>query len=108
MLLVLVVVIAGCGGDGDSRSAVNAQPSDLPDGEARGATIVSGAGCLVCHRIGDAGAEGPGPELTGVGARLSRDEIREVLIAGRAPMPSYKGMPAGDLTALVDYLAALR
>ena len=108
LALLLAAAFAGCGGDGDSRSAVNADPSELPNGGARGATIVSGAGCLACHRFGDRGAEGPGPELTDVGARLSGDEIRETLVAGRAPMPSYRGMPAGDLRALVDYLSGLR
>jgi mono/diheme cytochrome c family protein len=106
-LTSLAVLAAGCGG-GDSRSAVNAEPRDLPNGDARGATIVSGSGCLACHRFGEEGADGPGPDLTTVGARLSDDEIRETLIAGEAPMPSYKGLPGRDLGALVDYLAGLR
>ena len=106
--VALLLALAGCGGDGDSRSAVNAEPQDLPNGDARGATIISGAGCLACHRIGENGADGPGPDLTDVGARLGEDEIRETLLAGRSPMPSYRGMPAPDLRSLVDYLGELR
>ena len=106
-LVCAAALAAGCGGE-DSRSAVNAPPGELPAGESRGARIVSGAGCLACHRLGGQGQDGPGPDLTQVGARLDPPAIREVLRHPKPPMPDYRSLPPVDLDALVDYLAALR
>jgi mono/diheme cytochrome c family protein len=105
-LAAAVALATGCGDD-DSRGSVNAPAADLPGGESRGTRIISGAGCLACHRIGEAGADGPGPDLTSVGARLSGAEIREVLRDPTPPMPEYS-LPPADLAALVGYLSGLR
>src|SRR5205085_11065703 len=35
-----------------------------------GKAVAASSGCLGCHKIGDNGNSGPGPELTKVGARL--------------------------------------
>ena len=107
LLACAAVLAAGCGGE-DSRGSVNAPADALPDGDARGARIVSGAGCLACHRLGGQGADGPGPDLTQVGARLEPAAIREVLRDPNPPMPDYRSLPPVDLDALVAYLAGLR
>lgn len=104
--LVATLALAGCGGD-DARKRINVDASQLPDGDARGAQVVRGAGCLACHRLADQGSDGPGPDLTRVGARLSTEEIAEVLRDPVRPMPNFEG-PAADFDALVRYLGELR
>ena len=106
-LALLLAALAGCGGD-ESRGAVNPDPATLPDGDARGATVITGAGCLACHTLAGNGTNGPGQDLTQVGARRTPQEIRRILLEGPLPMPDYSGMPAQDMDALVDYLAGLR
>ena len=36
----------------------------------KGKQVVAQSGCLACHKIGENGNDGPGPELTDIGARL--------------------------------------
>ncbi len=69
---------------------------------------VAQAGCLACHRIGDVGNRGPGPNLTHIGSKLSRQEIARALVNPRAPMPSFRNLPAQKFHDIVDFLAALR
>ena len=104
--LLATFALAGCGGS-DARERINVEAEELPNGDARGAQVVRGAGCLACHRIGDQGSGGPGPELTRVGARLSAEEIAGVLRDPQPPMPNFEG-PAPDFDALVRYLSELR
>ena len=101
---LLALVIVGCGGGGDA-----ADEADLPgDSASRGAALVSSNGCLGCHRLGKTGNSGPGPDLTQVGGRLSREEIDEVLVDPQPPMPSFANMPDDDRAAIAEYLSALK
>jgi ubiquinol-cytochrome c reductase cytochrome b subunit/menaquinol-cytochrome c reductase cytochrome b/c subunit len=79
--------------------------------EAQGKNVVAASGCLGCHRIGENGNAGPGPDLTHIGARTARDAIARTLVNPTAPMPSYAGLRERNpeqFEALVDYLAALK
>jgi cytochrome c550 len=61
--------------------------------------------CIGCH--GDQYQGTVGPALTGVGERLSHDQIKDVLINGRGTMPA--GMvPAEQADAVADWLASLK
>ncbi|MFI5004533.1 MAG: c-type cytochrome [Solirubrobacterales bacterium] len=73
-----------------------------------GRTVFAESGCLACHKIGDIGNPGPGQNLTHVGARLSSRELEEVLVSPRAPMPSFKHLPANKLRDLIRFLSLLR
>jgi hypothetical protein len=73
-----------------------------------GKRAVLQSGCLACHKIGDNGNTGPGPDLTEVGARLPRQAIERTLIAPTAPMPSFKNLPPAKFQAIVTFLAALK
>jgi putative heme-binding domain-containing protein len=42
--------------------------------------VISGNGCLACHRVGKEGGY-TGPSLNGVGARRSADEIRAAIVS---------------------------
>jgi hypothetical protein len=73
-----------------------------------GRLAVAQSGCLACHRIGDIGNRGPGKNLTHVGSELAPAAIARALVNPRAPMPSFRGIPAPRFKDIVRYLAALR
>ena len=72
-----------------------------------GKEVVAQSGCLACHKLGDNGNNGPGPELTQIGARLPRAAIARSLEVGPSIMPSYSGLPQQKKDALTAYLASL-
>jgi mono/diheme cytochrome c family protein len=78
-----------------------------PEYEA-GKLVAAQSGCLACHKIGENGNDGPGPELTDVGNRLAPGAIHRTLENPTAPMPSYRDLPEEKKTALVDFLTQLR
>jgi mono/diheme cytochrome c family protein len=123
--LLLVALAAGCGEDAPERHGPSPAPSmtasaatpapavdgkglpaRVPDPDSPGAQVVIQSGCLACHELAGEGNDGPGPDLTTVGSRLSREELRRSLIEARAPMPSYRALPEDRLDALISYLAA--
>jgi len=73
-----------------------------------GRKLVARSGCLACHRIGDSGNRGPGPDLTHVGSVLSRARIERSLVRPTAPMPSFKHVPRAKLRDIVVFLSLLR
>jgi mono/diheme cytochrome c family protein len=96
-LAALAFAAAGCGG-ADGREEAGGAPSD-------GALVYADAGCASCHRLGGAGAAGPGSDLTGVGARRSAAELRRALESPPSGMPAYDGrLSPSELDALVAWL----
>ena len=55
----------------------------------RGKQVVAQSGCLACHKIGENGNAGPGPELTEIASRLPGQAIARTLVNPTAPMPSF-------------------
>ncbi|MFL5827154.1 MAG: c-type cytochrome [Thermoleophilaceae bacterium] len=77
----------------------------------RGKLVAAASGCQGCHKIGENGNAGPGPDLTHIGARLPRQAIARTLVNPTAPMPSYATLRQKNpqqFNALVDFLASLR
>jgi quinol---cytochrome c reductase cytochrome c subunit, bacillus type len=73
-----------------------------------GKLVVAQTGCLACHKLGDNGNDGPGPNLTHIGARLPRQGIARTLVNPTAPMPSFKNLPPQKFNAAVEFLAQLK
>jgi mono/diheme cytochrome c family protein len=73
-----------------------------------GGAVVAQSGCLACHRLGENGNRGPGPDLTYVGSRLSPARVERAIINPTEPMPSFKHLPTAKLKALVLFLSLLR
>lgn len=73
-----------------------------------GRAVVAQSGCLACHKIGDNGNSGPGPDLTHIGARLPSQGIARTLVNPTAPMPSFKNLPAKKFSAAVFFLSQLK
>jgi quinol---cytochrome c reductase cytochrome c subunit, bacillus type len=72
-----------------------------------GKEVAAQSGCLACHKIGENGNDGPGPELTEIGRRLPREAIVRSLQVGPGIMPSYEKLPPEKLNNLADFLASL-
>ncbi len=82
------------------------------DARARAWQLLNSQGCKGCHRLGGAGGT-VGPDLKGVGARLSREQLRQQLLDPRSrnsdgSMPAFPHLPAHEVETLVDFLAGLR
>jgi menaquinol-cytochrome c reductase cytochrome b/c subunit len=77
----------------------------------RGKNVMASSGCLGCHRVGENGNAGPGPDLTDIGNKLQRAAIARTLINPTAPMPSFSNLKQQDpkqFNELVDYLGSLK
>jgi ubiquinol-cytochrome c reductase cytochrome b subunit/menaquinol-cytochrome c reductase cytochrome b/c subunit len=76
-----------------------------------GKLVAAESGCQGCHKIGENGNNGPGPNLTHIGSRLPRNAIARTLINPTAPMPSFVSLQKSDpkkFNQLVDFLAQLK
>ncbi|MGA9315742.1 MAG: c-type cytochrome [Solirubrobacteraceae bacterium] len=73
-----------------------------------GKKVVAQSGCLACHKIGDNGNSGPGPDLTHIGARLPAFGIARTLVNPTAPMPSFKNLPPKKFDAATFFLSQLK
>ncbi len=69
---------------------------------------VAQSGCLACHKIGDNGNAGPGPDLTHIASRLQRQAIARTLVNPTAPMPSFKNLPPEKFQHIVSFLSQLK
>jgi len=76
-----------------------------------GELVVGQSGCLACHKIGDNGNDGPGPDLTHIGALVPAGQIASTLRNPTAPMPSFKSLATEypkKFTNLVGFLSLLQ
>jgi ubiquinol-cytochrome c reductase cytochrome b subunit/menaquinol-cytochrome c reductase cytochrome b/c subunit len=73
-----------------------------------GRNAVAQSGCEACHKIGDYGNDGPGPELTQIGSRIPPQGIARTLVNPTAPMPSFAGLPPNKFNAIVTFLSDLK
>ncbi len=73
-----------------------------------GKLVTAQSGCLACHKIGENGNDGPGPQLTDIADKLPKAAIRRTLENPTAPMPSFRGLSEEKKTAMVDFLSQLK
>ena len=90
---------AGSPNEIDMKVAAQYEPGKL---------IVAQSGCLACHKIGENGNDGPGPELTDIGDKLLPGAIQRTLENPTAPMPSYRNLDPEKKQQLVAFLAQLK
>jgi cytochrome c5 len=113
LLVAGAALATGCGGTDTGEVPAGPTPEatptqrGIPEPQSRGAQVYSEAGCPACHRLAGEGNPEPGQPLDGLGERADEGEIRSALVDPPDDMPSYDGLPAEDLDALVDYLAQL-
>ena len=88
-------------------AVVQAGGATLAEYEA-GKKAVAQSGCLACHKIGENGNAGPGPNLSNIASRLPRQAIARTLVNPTAPMPSFKNLPPQKFEAIVNFLSQLK
>lgn len=76
-------------------------------GVPRAGAAVYAAVCASCHG-GDRRGNERAPSLIGVGARLSTEQLQEVLERGRGFMPSFANLPEDEKRAVIAYLLGKR
>jgi len=72
-----------------------------------GKQVAAQTGCLACHKIGENGNDGPGPELTEIGNQIPRDAIARSLENPPEGMPNFSGLPPEKFEQLTAFLASL-
>jgi menaquinol-cytochrome c reductase cytochrome b/c subunit len=73
-----------------------------------GREVVAQSGCEACHKIGENGNVGPGPDLTHIASRLPEEGIARTLVNPTAPMPSFKNLPPKKFNAIINFLSTLK
>jgi ubiquinol-cytochrome c reductase cytochrome b subunit/menaquinol-cytochrome c reductase cytochrome b/c subunit len=89
------------------KAVLQAGGTTLSEYEA-GKLVVAQSGCLACHKIGDNGNAGPGPDLSHIAGRLPRQGIARTLVNPTAPMPSFKNLPPQKFKSVVEFLSQLK
>jgi ubiquinol-cytochrome c reductase cytochrome b subunit/menaquinol-cytochrome c reductase cytochrome b/c subunit len=91
----------------------------VPASAQAGQQVANQSGCGACHKFGDNGNNGPGPELTEIGAKLPAEGIKRTLINPSGVMPVFApcGAPGASETSclppekfnnLIAFLGSLR
>jgi quinol---cytochrome c reductase cytochrome c subunit, bacillus type len=97
---------------GSPNSVDMKPPGNLTSAQASlfrsGEVVVGESGCLACHVLGTNGNNGPGPNLTHIGALLPSQAIASTLINPTPPMPSFKNLPKQKFQNLVGFLSELQ
>ena len=111
--LLTAAVIAFAGGSAAAAAAGQDEAQ-----VKRGEEVYTAQKCSVCHSIAGKGSK-KNP-LDGVGAKLTAEEIKQWIVDPKGmttktkstvkpPMPDkYSKLPAGDIDAMVAYLASLK
>jgi ubiquinol-cytochrome c reductase cytochrome b subunit len=92
---------------------VSTENASLPPGVLSGLTASQAAGaqlfvrkdCFACHQIGGAGGR-RGPDLSAVGARLSREQLTTTILGGKGQaMPAFaSALTPAELADLIAFL----
>jgi cytochrome c551 len=101
------LVLGACGSDNNDNND-NGATNDTGTNGGETASAAEGlfeANCAACHGADLAG--GAGPNLQKVGANLSADEIKNIILNGKGGMPEQGDRVSDDeAQELADWLAA--
>ena len=93
---------------GAQAGSPNAIDLKVPKQFEAGKLVAAQSGCLACHKFAENGNDGPGPNLTRIGARLPKEAIARTLRNPTSPMPPYGNLPPEKFTALVNFLSQMK
>jgi menaquinol-cytochrome c reductase cytochrome b/c subunit len=93
---------------GAQAGSPNAIDLKVPQQFEAGKLVAAQSGCLACHKFGENGNDGPGPNLTKIGGRLPKEAIARTLRDPTTPMPPYGNLPPEKFTALVNFLSQMK
>ncbi len=116
LTIAIMAYLTYSGANTGSPNSVDLKPpASLTTAEKKtfmaGELVVGQSGCLACHKIGDNGNDGPGPNLTTIGRTLLPGAIASTLRNPTAPMPSFKSLATQYPTKfqnLVNFLSLLQ
>ena len=97
--------------DLETPERIKAQGPEVVQMYEQGRQVVAQSGCLACHKIGENGNGGPGPELGDIADRLPKKGIERTLINPTAPMPSFEALKEKSpekFKAMVEFLGQLK
>jgi len=104
-------IMTAWSGDAVPREIVKSSDRQLTPVELQGAVVFQNKQCRNCHALEGIGGK-RGPDLTRVGRKLTREQLIDQVsngTPGGGNMPAYgKQMKPAEMTALVDFLVALR
>ncbi|GGP15901.1 c-type cytochrome [Oceanobacillus neutriphilus] len=119
LALILVCVLAACGGDSKDEGADNTgsegetetEPAgdEEDEGDGESASVEAGEevfqnNCTGCH--GQDMAGGSGPDLTEIGSKYSQNEIADIVENGTdGGMPAFKDLEGDELDELTNWLS---
>jgi cytochrome c551 len=104
--VALAAVVAACGGTGGASGDRPARGG--PDGPAETLELYR-SNCIACHAPDLTGNMGPSTDISQVGARLDRDEIRRRIAEGGDIMPAFADrLDDAEIDALAGWLAEQR
>ena len=106
--ILVIVAMAYLTYMGAAAGSPNSIDMKVAPGLEKGKLVAAQSGCLACHKIGENGNDGPGPELTDIGDKLLPGAIKRTLENPTAPMPSFAGLPEEKKDQLVAFLSSLR
>ena len=104
LTIIAMAYLTFLGATGGSPTEIDMKVA--PQYEA-GKEVVAGSGCLACHKLGENGNNGPGPELTHIAQRIPREAIIRSVEIGPGIMPSFRDLPPKKLNELADFLSSL-
>ena len=116
MVIVAMAYLTYLGASAGSPTEIDLKVA--PQFEA-GKEVAAQSGCLACHKFGENGNNGPGPELTQIGAKLPAAAIARTLTNPSGVMPVFAPcgspgasdvscLPKEKFTSLVQFLASLQ
>jgi ubiquinol-cytochrome c reductase cytochrome b subunit/menaquinol-cytochrome c reductase cytochrome b/c subunit len=106
--VAIIAIMAYLTYEGAHAGAPDQIDLKVPAAAMAGETVANQSGCGACHKFGEAGNPGPGPNLTHIGSTLPAQAIARTLRNPTAPMPSFAGLPQKKFNDLVLFLSSLR
>lgn len=97
LLVLVMLMVCSSTGFASSRSR-----------RVHGASIFAANGCSHCHSIRNGGGH-KGPDLSGVGRRLKKDQMRRQIVEGSMRMPPFREeLKDEEIADLIAYLRSCR
>src|ERR1035437_1460041 len=97
LLFPVILMVCSSTGFASSRSQ-----------RAHGASVFAASGCSHCHTIRNAGGH-KGPDLSGVGRRLMKNQMRKQIVAGSMRMPPFgETLQEAEIADVISYLRSCR
>jgi menaquinol-cytochrome c reductase cytochrome b/c subunit len=104
LTIVAIAYLTFLGAEAGSPNTIELK---VPKQYEAGKEIVAQSGCLACHKLGTNGNNGPGPELTHIGARIPRTAIIRSVQIGPGGMPEFRDFTPKQLSEIGDFLSSL-